>query len=151
ADQVADAFMRGDANESQQTLSNPVSVSPKGEGGAMETSNEFDQQLSSTKGQGQKMDEGTKGELESHTGTDLSGVNIHTSSKASELSENINAKAFTHGQDIYFKEGNYNPQSESGKELLAHEVTHTVQQTSGMVQPKIQRFEAWEHALMGDT
>ncbi|CAN5875793.1 hypothetical protein BH11BAC7_BH11BAC7_11940 [soil metagenome] len=93
----------------------------------METSDDFDQQLQTTKGQGQKLDEETKSELEMHTGTDLSAVNIHKDSQAHNMSESINAKAFAHGQDIYFKEGNYNPQSEEGKSLLAHEVAHTVQ------------------------
>src|ERR1044072_1551260 len=81
ADQAAGAFVRGDASDSQKTLSKPVStVSPKGEGGAMQTTSKFDQQLSGTKGQGQKLDEDVKGELEQHTGTDLSGVNVHTDS-----------------------------------------------------------------------
>ena len=78
--------------------------------------------------------------MEEHTGTDLRGVNIHTGPQAHGMSESINAKAFTHGQDIYFKQGNYNPESNDGKELLAHEVAHTVQQGSG-VQAKIQKMD----------
>lgn len=139
ADELAESFMHGDAEQSQEILSQQVpEISRSGEGG-METPDGFDQQLQSTKGQGQKLDEGTKSELEEHTGADLSGVNIHTNSQAHDMSESINAKAFAHGQDIYFKEGNYNPDSKEGKELLAHEVAHTVQQGEGKVQMKVQR------------
>jgi hypothetical protein len=140
ADELADSFMQGDAEHSQEILSRQVSeISRSAEG--MQTSDAFDQQLQSSKGQGRKLDEGIKSELEEHTGTDLSDVNIHTNSQAHDMSESINAKAFAHGQDIYFKEGNYNPQSEQGKSLLAHEVAHTVQQGEGKLQPQINRFD----------
>ncbi|MGZ4159073.1 MAG: eCIS core domain-containing protein [Bacteroidia bacterium] len=140
ADKVAEGVMKGDVNFSKTSLAQNTGseISAKGEAGMMQTTDGFDQQLAGTKGQGQKLDVDSKAELEQHTGTDLSGVNVHTNSKASELSESINAKAFTHGQDIYFKQGQYNPTSNEGKSLLAHEVTHTVQQGEG-AQRKIQR------------
>ena len=62
-------------------------------------------------------------------GNDFSSVRIHNDSAASRMSEDLGAQAFTHGQDIYFNEGKYDPQSNSGKHLLAHELTHTVQQS----------------------
>lgn len=146
ADEFAESFVSGDADQSQEIVSQQVpEISRSGEGSGMQTSDAFDQQLQNSKGQGQKLDEGTKSELEQHTGADLSGVNIHTGKQAHEMSESINAKAFAHGQDIYFKEGNYNPQSEEGKSLLAHEVAHTVQsertpsEQGGGVSMKIQR------------
>ncbi len=139
ADEVADSFMRGDADHGQNVLSQPAAdVSGMGDGEMLGTSEEFDQQLQNSQGQGQKLDEGTRSELEEHTGADLSGVNIHTGDKAHEMSESINAKAFAYGNDIYFKDGNYNPQSEEGKELLAHEVAHVVQGGEG-VNLKIQK------------
>ncbi|HET6989923.1 MAG TPA: DUF4157 domain-containing protein, partial [Bacteroidia bacterium] len=64
---------------------------------------------------------------------------IHTGSNAHEMNENVSAKAFTHGQDIYFRNGNYNPSSSEGKELLVHELVHTKQQSEGKIQQKIQR------------
>lgn len=139
ADEVADAVMDGDTGKSQGALAKHAGeVSRKGEGDAMSTPPGFDQQLQSSKGQGQKLDDNTRSELEEHTGTDLGDVNIHTSPQAHDMSESINAKAFTHGQDIYFKQGNYNPDSKEGKELLAHEVAHTVQQREGLSR-KIQK------------
>ncbi|MFL5766188.1 MAG: DUF4157 domain-containing protein [Bacteroidia bacterium] len=140
ADKVAEGVMKGDATVSQKVLSEKATseISTKGDGDVTQTTDSFDGKLQGTKGQGQKLDTIQRKELESHTGTDLSSVNIHTNSNASEMSESINAKAFTHGQDIYFKEGQYNPSSNEGKSLLAHEVAHTVQQKNG-VQRMIQR------------
>ncbi|MBI3509706.1 MAG: DUF4157 domain-containing protein [Bacteroidetes bacterium] len=144
ADEMADSFMHGNAKHTQHILSHHIpEVSRKGEGGGMETSNEFDQQLQGTKGQGQKLDESTKGELEEHMGADLSDVRIHDNAQSKEMSEEINAKAFTHGQDIYFGDGKFDTESEAGKKLLAHELTHTLQH-KGNVKRKIQRSMKFE-------
>jgi hypothetical protein len=64
-------------------------------------------------------------------GADFSKVNIHTGSDAVEMTTQLGAHAFTHGSDIYFNQGQYAPESTSGKHLLAHELTHTVQQGAG--------------------
>ncbi|MCD9576665.1 eCIS core domain-containing protein [Flavobacterium soyae] len=85
--------------------------------------------LSSSKGGGNAMDKNTKREMESGFGADFSGVNIHTDSRAVQMSEELGAQAFTHGSDVYFNKGKYNPDSKEGKHLLAHELTHTIQQT----------------------
>jgi hypothetical protein len=139
ADEVAESFVSGNVGYGEKILShNSDNVSPTSDGNAGQTSDNFDRQLQSTKGQGDKLDEKTKSELEEHTGADLSDVKVHTGEEAHKMSQSINAKAFAHGQDIYFKEGQYNPKSEQGKELLAHEVAHTVQQ-GNRVQTKIQR------------
>ncbi|PJJ10309.1 uncharacterized protein DUF4157 [Flavobacterium sp. 1] len=85
-------------------------------------------QINSSKGGGSSMDNGTKKFMESRFGIDFSGVRIHTGSQAVQMSRELNAQAFTVGNDVYFNEGKYNPNSESGRHLLAHELTHTVQQ-----------------------
>jgi len=92
------------------------------------TTPEFQSQLAAKAGSGQSLDDPTRAEMESKMGADFSGVKIHTGSEAYEMNVRVNAKAFTHGQDIYFKEGNSNHHSREGKELLAHELTHTLQQ-----------------------
>jgi Domain of unknown function (DUF4157) len=69
------------------------------------------------------------------------------------MSRELNAQAFTVGSDIYFNRGKYNPSSESGKHLLAHELTHTVQQGAfaGTVsQKKIQRYTDAERREMAE-
>jgi hypothetical protein len=101
----------------------------------------FESQLSASKGNGSTLPDPVRGRMESAIGADLSDVKIHTGVYASEMSESINAKAFTHGQDIYFKNGNYNPGTPEGKNLLAHELVHTKQQGSGGLQTKIQRTD----------
>ena len=77
-------------------------------------------------------------EMSEKIGADFSDVNIHTGSKAAELSESIGARAFTHKKDIFFNSGEYNPASVEGKHLLAHELTHVVQQGQN-VKNKIQK------------
>ena len=76
------------------------------------------------------MDANTLAEMESNFGTDFSNVRIHTDSEAQHMSQEVGAQAFTHGSDIYFNEGKYNPDSKEGKHLLAHELTHTIQQNA---------------------
>ncbi|WP_422104867.1 DUF4157 domain-containing protein [Winogradskyella sp.] len=86
------------------------------------------QQINSSQGNGHSLDKGTQRFMESRFGTDFSGVRIHTDTQAIQMSRDLNAQAFTVGNDIYFNEGKYNPNSNSGKHLLAHELTHTIQQ-----------------------
>ncbi len=97
--------------------------------------------LESTKGGGSPMSGDTKSEMESGFGADFGSVRIHTGNDAVQMSENLNAQAFTHGNDIYFNDGNYNPGTESGKHLLAHELTHTVQQGASVQRKMIQKQE----------
>lgn len=61
-------------------------------------------------------------------GRDLSPVRIHTHPQADEQARSLNAQAFTYGQHIYFRHGNYQPETRRGQWLLAHELTHTLQQ-----------------------
>lgn len=77
----------------------------------------------------------TRTEMEGAFGADFSAVRVHTNSSAGALSRSLKAQAFTYGNDIFFDTGNYDPDSTSGKRLLAHELTHTVQQrdTIGML------------------
>ncbi len=99
----------------------------------------FNSALNSTKGSGSKLSESTQSFMESRFGHDFSNVKIHTDSNAVQMSKDVNAQAFTHGSDIYFNSGKYNPDYSSGKHLLAHELTHVVQQDSKVISKKIQR------------
>lgn len=104
--------------------------------------------LNSTKNNGHLMDENTKQEMESGFGTDFSNVNIHTDSKAVQMSNQLGAQAFTHGNDVYFNKGKYNPDSKEGKHLLAHELTHTIQQTGGKTKNSVQKQEMLQLAAI---
>lgn len=85
--------------------------------------------LKSSKGQGQLMDKSIRKEMEKGFGADFSNVKIHTDTVAENMSQELGAQAFTTGNDIYFNEGKYNPETKEGKHLLAHELTHTIQQS----------------------
>lgn len=85
-------------------------------------------QIASSRGSGSPMEDSVKSEMESGFGHDFSNVKIHTGSQAANLNKGLGAKAFTSGNDIYFNDGEYRPDTKDGKHLLAHELTHTVQQ-----------------------
>jgi hypothetical protein len=104
-----------------------------------ETASSVEDKLQASKGQGSALDNKTRGEMESSFGADFSGVKVHTGGDAAQLSNDLNAQAFTHGKDIYFNEGKYKPETSSGKHLLAHELTHTVQQNNEIQKKLIQR------------
>jgi hypothetical protein len=102
---------------------------------------ELEGKLDNSKGGGTGLDKKTKREMESGFGADFSNVKIHTDTNAVQMSEELGAQAFTHGNDVYFNKGKYNPNSKEGKHLLAHELTHTIQQT-GSKTPKNLRKKA---------
>lgn len=78
--------------------------------------------------------------FEPRFGYDFSSVRVHTDSHAAESAKSINALAYTKGSDIVFAEGQYATGSSAGQKLLAHELTHVMQQSSGTVQPsRVQR------------
>ncbi len=85
-------------------------------------------QLDASKGKGSSLPENTRTDMESTIGADFSGVSIHTDNNAVQMNKDLGAKAFTHGSDIYFNQGQYDTNSSGGQHLLAHELTHTVQQ-----------------------
>ncbi|HEY2721158.1 MAG TPA: DUF4157 domain-containing protein, partial [Chitinophagaceae bacterium] len=91
-------------------------------------SKNIESSLSSTKGSGSLLPQNTREQMESSFGADFSKVRLHNDSTAAKMSDNLNAQAFTHGNDIYFNAGKYDTGSEQGKHLLAHELTHTLQQ-----------------------
>ncbi len=77
--------------------------------------------------------------MENRIGYDFSNVKIHTGSVAAKSAQSINALAYTSGNSIVFNEGQYAPGTEYGKKLLAHELTHVVQQNSSVLPKRIQR------------
>ncbi|MCW3117351.1 MAG: hypothetical protein JWM28_1433 [Chitinophagaceae bacterium] len=94
-------------------------------------------QIQGSRGNGSRLPDKPKAQMEQAFARDFSEVNIHTDSTSAELNENLNAKAFTHGKDVYFNAGKFSPESAEGNHLLAHELTHVVQQ--GGAQQLVQR------------
>ena len=84
-------------------------------------------------GDGTPLDHQTRRFMESRLGADFSDVRVHTGATASESARSVQAHAYTVGTDVVFQSGKYAPETDSGKRMLAHELTHVVQQRSGTV------------------
>jgi hypothetical protein len=82
-------------------------------------------------GKGSSMDSGTKSKMEGAFDSNFSNVEIHTDSKAAQLSKDMNARAFAVGNHIAFAGGEYQPGTLTGDALMAHELAHTIQQSDG--------------------
>lgn len=87
--------------------------------------------IDSARGGGSPLGESVGADMGSRFGADFSSVRIHTDAAADTLSRSVSATAFTAGSDIFFSQGTYAPGSSAGTELLAHELTHVVQHSSG--------------------
>ena len=79
---------------------------------------------------GTSLDSATRSFMESRFGYDFSQVQVHTDAQASRSAQSVNALAYTVGSNVVFREGQYTPGTTEGKRLLAHELTHVVQQSS---------------------
>jgi len=88
-------------------------------------------EVDAARGGGTGLPEHTTADLGRFLGADFSAVRVHTDTRADELNRAVQATAFTSGNDIFFSRGSYQPDSASGRELLAHELTHVVQQATG--------------------
>jgi len=131
ADAVADKVMRMSKDEENCT------VQMKDNGDQERSGIEsVDKVLQSS---GQPMEDNTRSFMEDRFGYDFSSVKIHTNRVASKSAQSINALAYTSGNDIVFNEGQYLPDTDRGQRLLAHELTHVVQQSEGRIQKTLQR------------
>jgi len=100
----------------------------KMQGNISEVTPDIESRIRALRGSGQPLPKSIRAFFESRFGYDFSHVRIHNDPEAAKLARALNAEAFTYGRDIYFGEGRYNPNTLAGKRLLAHELTHVVQQ-----------------------
>lgn len=136
-----------DKEKKLQAKANPSSsrLQREADSGGATASPQLSSRIEDSSGKGKPLPGKTRAEMESAIGTDFSGVNIHTDASAVQMNEELGAQAFTHGRDVYFNSGKYSPENSSGQHLLAHELTHTLQQgTNGLpahngVQTSVQR------------
>ncbi|GEM_PF-6447950 len=105
--------------------------------GGMAATPDLERSIQQSRGSGQAIDSPLRQPLEQAFNADFSGVKIHADGESDRLSRSIQAKAFTTGQDIYFRQGAYDPNSRGGQELIAHELTHVVQQTGDAVRRSV--------------
>ena len=102
---------------------------------------DFGTRLDAMRGNGQPLTSAQRGFFDSRFGHDFNGVRLHTGNQAAEAAGAIKARAFTSGNDVAFGAGEYAPHTLDGQRLLAHELTHVVQQTAPTVYtaPTVQR------------
>jgi hypothetical protein len=104
--------------------------------------------IQSLRGGGSALPPGTRAFFEQRFGADFGDVRVHTDTRAADTAEAIDARAFTVGRDIVFGPGQYGPETSAGQHLLAHELTHVVQQEDA---PQLaQRWEGLEHKKVGN-
>jgi hypothetical protein len=120
----------------QKTEEEEVQTKPEGNSPQV-APDSVQSQIENSKGGGSPLSSATRSLMESRIGADFSKIKIHNDSNAHQLSAKLNAQAFATGNNIFFNQGKYNPESPSGQHLLAHELTHTVQQRASA--PRIQR------------
>jgi hypothetical protein len=96
--------------------------------------------LNGALGSGQPLPESVRAFFEPRFGHDFGGVRVHTDGHAADSARSISARAYTSGRDIVFGAGQYAPEAPAGRHLLAHELTHVVQQAAnGGALPRVQR------------
>jgi hypothetical protein len=123
----------------QQTVGNTAVqrfLAQRSGSGPTELDEETADTINRQRGAGQQLDEAMTTKAGSAMGHDFSDVNVHTDGQADQLSQQLGAKAFTTGNDIFFREGAYDPASSDGQQLIAHELTHVAQQ--GAAVPAVQ-------------
>ncbi|MCE7936996.1 hypothetical protein DCC79_00305 [bacterium] len=134
ADRMAASVMTGSAPVQRQAMADPESQSVQAKespGGATRVSPRFERHLGSLRGGGKPLPGPTRAFFEPRFGQRFGDVRVHTDGSAAELARSVNARAFTVGRDIVFGAGEYAPRTDGGKRLLAHELTHVVQQGDG--------------------
>jgi hypothetical protein len=120
----------------QQTVGNQAVqrlLAPRSGEGSFDLDDDTAARIHRERASGQPLEGGVQAQVGEAVGADFGGVRVHTSAESDALNRDLGAKAFTTGHDIFFREGAYQPYTSGGQELLAHELTHVVQQGSGAV------------------
>ena len=122
-----DHLQRETMPNEEEELQMPPLVQRQASKGAVAATAELESVIQQSRGSGQPLTDDLRQPMEQvFGGVDFSRVNIHTDAQSDQLNRSIQAKAFTTGQDIFFRQGAYQPESSNGRELIAHELTHVV-------------------------
>ncbi len=123
----AQTVQREETLEEDELQMKPM-VQLQGSGDAIAAPPDLETAINQAREGGQPLDQTIREPIEQAMGADFSGVKVHTDAQADQLNRAVQARAFTTGQDVFFRQGEYNPGSRGGQELIAHELTHVVQQ-----------------------
>lgn len=107
--------------------------------------------LRAARGGGSALDGPTLQRMDSSFGQSFDHVRVHTDAGADSMARDLNAKAFTNGSDVFFRAGQYAPGTTAGDHLIAHELTHVVQQGQGLVPTGHQSSGGAAGRTPGDT
>jgi Domain of unknown function (DUF4157) len=113
----------------------PIPTAPRIQRKAVESSSTFDDQANVSNTGGMPLASDVRGNMERRFGTSFADVRIHADDSAGRTSEQLGARAFTKGRDVFFARGYYQTGTHQGLGLLAHELTHVVHQRSGAFSP----------------
>ena len=125
---LSDSIQRQELPEEDEEVKMKALVQRSSAAGGMAATPDLEASIQQARGSGQPLADSVRKPMEQAFGADFSGVNVHTDTKSDQLNQSIQAKAFTTGKDIFFRQGEYDPGSRGGQELIAHELTHVVQQ-----------------------
>lgn len=125
---AADSVQRQELPEEEEEELQPKSNIQRQATTNTEATPELEESIQQARGGGQALPEDVRTPMERTFGANFSRVKVHTDTRADQLNQSIQARAFTSGQDIFMRQGEYSPSTRSGQELLAHELTHVVQQ-----------------------
>jgi len=139
-------LQRSTTTSSQSDLQRDSEAQPDPRDG-FDASSDVEHRIASSSGGGNPLPGETRSFMESRFGSNFGGVRIHTGPESNQLNRSLSAQAFTHGRNIYFGEGKYNPGTSSGKSLLAHELTHVVQQGGAGPSGPVQRTPSNEGVI----
>ena len=128
ADRMADDVLRQQTPEKSEVVAENTLQTKAGSNQPITVSPNFQHRVSALQGGGQPLPPTERAFFEPRFASDFSQVRIHNDSQAAKAARAINAHAFTSGRDIVFGGGEYRPGTTEGKRLLAHELTHVVQQ-----------------------
>jgi hypothetical protein len=120
-------------------------------GGNLGATSYVEARLSAQKGEGLSLPGEVRGFMEPRFDADFSGVRVHSDAQSDQLARTIQSKAFMTGQDIFFRQGAYQPDSQDGQTLIAHELTHVLQQSPERPGPEGRVAERRGHAENSTT
>ena len=110
---------------------------------------ELEARINTSRTHGKFLSESERTFFEPRFGYDFSNVQIHTDAESDQLNNSLHARAFTTGENIFFRNGEYSPESSAGRELMAHELTHVIQQNSKISEKRIQTWDLGDPAVHG--
>jgi hypothetical protein len=134
------AVQRQEEDDEERVQIRPAAIQAQPGAGGLALSPDLEAAVHQAGGGGQPLPDEIRRPMEQAFGADFGGVRIHADADSDRLNCSMQAQAFTMGSDLFFRRGAYAPGSRDGQKLVAHELTHVVQQNVGIASAVIQRL-----------